>query len=170
MNGWCVSSVVDVWSGEDSGRMTGSDVKVLSSPSRCSWAISGWYGMTLMTERISSLLPPVNFEEQPREECIASRTMEFGGVGFFDSPPSLVGSTQFMTWVRRLNEAWTCKLFADPAIAANTHLTLGTCPCKKTGSAVPKIQPSSPTQDGWSVASGPVRVLRCPASPKQSMR
>ena len=32
--------------------------------------------MTLITERISSLLSPVNVEEQPREECIASRTME----------------------------------------------------------------------------------------------
>ena len=29
-----------------------------------------------MTERFSRLLPPVNVEEQPREECIACRTME----------------------------------------------------------------------------------------------
>ena len=29
-----------------------------------------------MTERFSSLLPPVNVEEQPREECIACRPME----------------------------------------------------------------------------------------------
>ena len=37
---------------------------------------SSWYGITLMTERFSSLLPPVNVEEQPREECIVCRSME----------------------------------------------------------------------------------------------
>ena len=37
---------------------------------------SSWYGMTLMTERFSSLLPPVNVEEQPRKECITCRSME----------------------------------------------------------------------------------------------
>ena len=37
---------------------------------------SSWYGITLMTERFSSLLPQVNVEEQPREECIACRAME----------------------------------------------------------------------------------------------
>ena len=117
LNGWCASSVVGVWPGEDSGRMTGSDgeVFIFASPgSRGTFemihqsfslfvAISGsgksfaanglchssWYGMTLMTERFSSLLPPVNVEEQPREGVYRVPHHGIGGVGFSIHRPVL---------------------------------------------------------------------------------